>query len=339
MKMRKSLCLLATVVAMSSFSLSSHAQDDDAGAAEAKKQYQAGTQAYQARRFTEAALAFEAAAAYKANAVVLYAAAQAWEQANAPERAADAYSRALDVQGLTPQQTVTAKDRVASLEKTLGTLVVTGPEGFKVQIDSLTTTTVPARLHAAPGTHVLVVRPTKGDVQKRDVTLDLGLAENIDVTPKVEAPKVEAPKLEPPKTVTVEVEGPPRLSWKKAVGFSAIGLGAMGLVSGVILGLSANDAADAYNAGPTRQSFDHANGLATWTTIAFVTGGVFVAGGVVLVLLPESKSSPAATPSDASPEAKPSTPSGKPTDLETPPKEPALSFVPTLGGAMLRGAF
>lgn len=332
--MRKSLFAFATIVALSTSALSAHAQDDDAGAAEAKKQYQAGTQAYQARRFNEAALAFEAAAAYKANAVVLYAAAQAWEQANAPERAADAYSRALDVQGLTAQQQATAKERVASLEKTLGTLVVTGPDGYKVQLDALTTTVVPARLHASPGAHVLVVRPPKGDMQKRDVTLDLGLAENVDVTPKVEAPKVEAPKAEAPKVTRVEVEGPPRLSWKKAAGFSAIGLGAMGVVSGIVLGLSANDAADAYNAGPTRQAFDHANGLATWTTVAFITGGVFVAGGVVLVLLPESKSAVAA---DAAPPPA-TTPGAKP-DLEAPPKEPALSLSPGLGGAMLRGTF
>jgi hypothetical protein len=336
--MRKSLCVLATLVACSTLAHSARAQDDDSGAADAKKQYQAGTQAYQARRFNEAALAFEAAAAYKANAVVLYAAAQAWEQSNAPERAADAYSRALDVSGLTPQQTVTAKERVASLEKTLGTLVVTGPEGFKVQLDSLTTTTVPARLHAAPGTHVLVVRASKGEMQKRDVTLDLGLAESLDVTPKVEAPKVEAPKVEAPKPVTIEVEGPPRVSVKKAIGFTAIGLGVMGLASGVVLGLNANDAGDAYNAGPTRRAFDHANALATWTTIAFISGGVFVAGGIVLVLLPESKSS---TASDAAPEVKPDAPSGKPDDHETPPKEPSLSLslVPTLGGAMFRGSF
>ncbi len=334
--MRKSILALATALAVSTSVFSAYAQDDDSAAADAKKQYQLGTQAYAARRFNEAALAFEAAAAYKANAVTLYTAALAWEQANAPERAADAYSRALTAEGLTAQQQATAKDRVAALEKSLGTLIVTGPDGFKVQIDNLTTTTVPARMHASPGTHVLVVRPSKGDMQKRDVTLDLGLADTLDVTPKVEAPKVEAPKVVAPQTVTVEVEGPPRLSWKKAVGFSAMGLGVMGVAGGVILGLSAQTAGDAYNAGPTRQSFDSANGLATWSTIAFITGGVLVAGGLVFVLLPESKHAAETTETNSTPAATPAAPKGDP---EAVPKEPALSLMPTLGGAVVRGVF
>jgi hypothetical protein len=45
----------------------------------------------------------------------------------------------------------------------------------------------------------------------------------------------------------------------------------------------------AYDAAPTRAAYDHAQALSTWTTVAFVAGGVFTAGGVVLLLLPESK--------------------------------------------------
>ena len=310
-----------------------HAQqsgDDDAAAAEAKRQYQAGTQAYGARRFNEAALAFEAAASYKANGVTLYTAALAWEQANAPERAADAYQRAVDAGGLTQQQAQTCKDRIGALEKTLGTLVVSGPDGFKVQLDAFTTTTVPARLHATPGMHVLVIKGPKG-VEKRDVSLDLGQSTPIDVTPKVEAPKAAPPPPPPEKVVTVEVEGPPRLSWMKAAGFGALGLGVMGCVSAIVLGISANDAGDAYNAAPSQAAYDHANGLATWTTVAWITGGIFVAGGVALVLIPEKKAEKAAPPPDK--------PADEKHDPETPPKEPALSLVPGLGGAMLRGAF
>jgi hypothetical protein len=307
------------------------AQDDD-GAAEAKRQYQSGTVAFAAKRFNEAALAFEAAASYKANAVTLYTAAISWDQANAPERAADAYARALDAQGLTPQQQSTAKERLAALEKSLGTVSVTGPDGFKVQLDAFTAAPVPARLHGSPGMHTLVIRGTGGKApEKRDVSLDLGPNSPIDVTPKVVV--VPKPvKVEEPKIVTVEVEGPPRLSLKKAAGFSAIGVGAMSWVSAVILGLSAQEAGDAYNIAPTRSALDHANGLATWSTVAWVAGGVFVAGGVVLVILPEGGSK----------KDEPSEKSEKPAekgDPELPPKEPALGLAPTLGGFMLRGSF
>jgi hypothetical protein len=146
-------------------------------------------------------------------------------------------------------------------------------------------------------------------------------------------PKVE----DAPKVVTVEVEGPPRLSWRKAAGFGAIGLGAMSCVSAALLGSSALDAGDAYNAAPTRASFDHANSLATWSTVTWITGGVFLAGGVALVLLPEHKS--AAKQDEKATDKDGDKPSDKQQDLELPPKEPALGLLPTLGGAVLRGTF
>src|SRR5271170_4982971 len=85
-------------------------------AQEARQQYQAGTQAYQAKRFVEAALHFEAAVIQRPHAVALYTAALAWEQASRPERAADDFARALDVQGLSAAQIQQAHDRLSTLE-------------------------------------------------------------------------------------------------------------------------------------------------------------------------------------------------------------------------------
>src|SRR5262245_18875079 len=91
-------------------------------AAEARQQYQDGSKAFAGKRYHEAAMHFEAAASFKANAVALYTAALAWDLASRPERAADAYGRSLEVAGLDAKQTAVSKDRVATLEKTLGTL-------------------------------------------------------------------------------------------------------------------------------------------------------------------------------------------------------------------------
>src|SRR5690242_9414755 len=76
-----------------------NAQDDTASA-EARSQYGLGTQAFQAKKYVEAATHFEAAAAARSSAVALYTAGLAWDLAGKQERAADAYSRALEAPGL-----------------------------------------------------------------------------------------------------------------------------------------------------------------------------------------------------------------------------------------------
>jgi tetratricopeptide (TPR) repeat protein len=306
----------------------SFAQGDvsEANAAEAKKQFAIGTKAFSAGHFPEAAQAFEAAAAARPNAVALYTAALAWEQAPQSERAADDYGRALDMTGggLNPQQTNTARERVTALEKTLGTLAVTGPDGYKVQLDQFTEAPVPVRLHGTPGTHALSVRAPGKTPEKREVLLEGGQTQNMDVTP-VPVKKVEqAPPPPPPKEVVVE-KPVHELSLMKALGFSAIGVGGAATLTAILLGISALDAGDAYNAAPTHASLVHANALATWTTVSWIAAGVFIAGGVTLVLIP-APSSAAATKE-------------KEKEKEKSSDEARLSIVPTLGGAMLQGAF
>lgn len=266
------------------------AQENDP-AAEAKRQYNLGTQAYSARRFVEAALAFEAAAAIKPNAVTLYTAGLAWEQANQPERAADAFSRALDLPGLLPQQQQNAKDRVSTLERSLGTLVVTGPEGTKVQLDALTEAPVPARLHAPPGMHALAIRWTDAPIEKRDVTLEVGKTTTLEAVKNVPTKPIEQPTppplpVAPPPVVAPE---PEKMPVTRIVGIGAIGASiAMGVAT-IALGVSALDAKSAYDAAPSRAAFDHANGLATWTNVGWITALVLAGAGVTLVLLPGPK--------------------------------------------------
>ena len=98
--------------------------DDPDPSVEARQQYQQGTKAFSGKKYADAALHFEAAAALKPSAIALYTAALAWDLARQPERAADAFTRALDVSGLDEKQTNTARDRVATLEKTLGAVDV-----------------------------------------------------------------------------------------------------------------------------------------------------------------------------------------------------------------------
>jgi hypothetical protein len=268
-------------------------------AAEARQQYQQGTKAFSGKKYNEAALHFESAAAFKASAIALYTAALAWDLANKPERAADAFSRALDVPGLDEKQTNTAKDRLATLENQLGTAQVSAPDGWKVQLDSFTEAPTPAKLHGATGSHTITIRTSSKETKRREVTLEAGKVEKIDLKeePKPEPPKPsdlpETPSK--PDTKPTTPSGPealpPRLAhpfWTtpRVAGVGVAGLGVAGVIGGIILGLNANDAADAYKAAPTQPAFDHASSLQTWTNVTLIAGVVLIAGGIALVAIP-----------------------------------------------------
>lgn len=286
---------LALAFALSTFLLAQNAIAQDAvapadSAAEARSQYQQGTQAFAQKRYAEAALHFEAAASYRVNAVTLYTAGLAWDLASRAERAADAFSRALDVgTGLDAKQTQTAKDRVAQLERSLGTLTVTGPEGTKVQLDQLSEVTVPARLHASPGVHALSVRMPGRSIERRDVTLEIGRTTPYEVKEEVK-PKEEPPpppKVEPPPAPALQAAPSSFWTLRRVIGVGVGGVGIAAIGATAILGINANDAKDAYDAGPTRASFDHASSLQTWTNVMLVSSIVLVAGGAALVLIPD----------------------------------------------------
>jgi len=304
-----------------------HAQDD---AAEAKKQFLAGTKAFSNGKFAEAATAFEAAAALKPNAVALYTAALAWEQASQSERAADDYGRAVELPAgsLTAQQESTAKERLAALEKVLGTLAVSGPEGTKVQLDQFTETVVPVRLHGTGGTHSLGVKLPGKSPEKREVLLDGGQTQKLDLSPTpVVVHHDDHNTTAPPKEVVVE-KSVSHFSVLKALGFTAIGVGATSAIAALILGISAQDAGDAYNRAPNHDAYVHANALADWCTGAWITAGVMVAAGITLVLIPEKSSGDAAAT--------------KPEKKEKAPDDNAaarLQIVPSFGGFLLKGTF
>jgi hypothetical protein len=284
-------CVLAAGLATSGLA----SADDEAASAEARAQYQLGTQAFQAKKYAEAATHFEAAAAARSSAVALYTAGLAWDLAGKQERAADAFSRALEAPGLDPKQTTNAKEKVATYERTLGTAAVRGPEGWKVQLDSLTEAPVPARLHALAGAHSLAVKAPGKPVEHRDLLLEAGKVVEVTLKdepakpPPVATPEPTEPPKEPPKEPAPVRTSSHENYWtiRRVAGVGVAGLGVAVLGAGAVLGINANGAKDAYDARPSREAFDHASSLETWTNVAFIAGAVCVAGGVVLVVLPD----------------------------------------------------
>lgn len=282
---------LVCLVALAAVATAAPARADEDSAVEARQQYQQGTKAFSGKKYAEAALHFEAAAALKPSAIALYTAALAWDLASRPERAADAYSRSLDVSGLDEKQTNTAKERIAALEKSMGTVQVVGPEGTKVQLDTFTEVKVPAKLHGAPGNHSLSVRVTNKPVEKKDVTLEAGKSISLDLKeePKPAPPPVEEP---PKKDVPAKPEPlPPRLAhpfWTtpRVIGVGVAGLGIAAIGGAIILGFNAKDAESAYKDAPSRPALDHASTLQTWTNVTIIAGAVLAAGGVALIAIP-----------------------------------------------------
>ncbi len=288
--------------------------------ADAARQSELGRQAFKAKRFAQAAHLYDAAAALGRQPSAYFSAALAWELAERSERAADAFARALantsGGEALGAPEASQAKDRLDTLERSLGTLDVKAPAGWTVQLDGAPEAPAPARLHGVAGIHSLAVAAPDRPIARRDVRLEIGkpLALALKDEPLAKTP-VDGPKRDAapapaapvaPRIVMVEPSGQVR----RAIGFTAMGLGVASLGAALVLGLETVDARNAFNASPSRPLYDHEQTLQTWTNVTLIGGAILAVGGAVLVLWPSSNSA-----------------------------EATVGFAPSLGGGSLVGRF
>jgi hypothetical protein len=250
---------------------------DDAAAAHARALYDTGTQAFARGRYLEAALDFEVAATFKRSAIALYTAALSWERANSPERAADDYARAVVVGDLPPDTATAASLRLTQLRKVLGVVAVTAPADWRVQLDDHGEVEPPATLHGAAGVHTITARAPGQPLQRVSVVLRAG-----EIAAPLALPSTSAAPAPDGSTRS----GPPA---RQLAGSVAMGAGFSALLAGTLLGLEALDARNAYDASPSHATFEHANSLSLWTDVALASGGVLLAGGLVLVLWPSPR--------------------------------------------------
>jgi len=295
-----------------------HAHADDA--AEAKRRFGEGTKAMAEGRFREAALHFEAASRLRPHGVASYTAAVAWDKAEDPARAADNFWRALDLPGLPPKEQKVAKERLATLEESLGTAKIDGPPSLSVQFEGLTEAHPPVKLHAPAGVKVLlVVRDDK--VERRDVILKAGQTIDIDVSEPLEVAKptasvsasASAPPPPPPPPPPPVKSG---MSTRKLIGFGAMGAGVISGGVAIALGLKTMSKRDDYEANPTREGYDSAVSSKTWTNVAWAGAVVLGGVGAALVFWPEGKK-----------------------EKETDEEKASITLSPTLGGVQLGGTF
>jgi hypothetical protein len=285
------VCALGLAVSTARAQVAS-ADDSDAAANAARSQYNAGTKAFADQRYAEAALAFEAAADAKPSAVALFTAALSWDRTNAPDRAADDYARAVALGGLPADKGAQAKDRLSVLEGTLGAATVSGPDGARVQLDANSERPVPATLHGSAGVHTLTVRAPGGAIERRSVVLERGKTSTLDLATAPPGPAPDNQAQPTPAPAPAErAPRPARSDWRTPVGIAATGVGGATLLAGVLFGVEANDAKNAYTAAPAQATYNHASSMQTWTNVALIAGGVITAVGVTLIVWPALSSS------------------------------------------------
>lgn len=260
--------------------------------AEARHLYTQAKEAFKDHKYAEAARGFEAASHLHPAAVALYTAAQAWEFAGKDARAADDYARSLKIPKLSASQDARAKERLAALEKKVGTLVVKGKASTRAQLDDGISFSLPARLHGTAGDHTLSLTDASGLTSKRTLSLAAGRTMTMEAEPQKAPPPKSTPappKPAPPTPVATSKPPPPEAesshsSFLETFGFVTTGIGVGGLVGGMMLGLSANDSASTYKATPSQATYDHAKGLQTKTNIMLIAGGALTAVGLGLVI-------------------------------------------------------
>jgi hypothetical protein len=276
------------------------ARADDAGAA-AKKQFEEGMTAFQAKHYEEAALAFEAAASHKPHPVATYTAALAWERASRPERAADDYARSLVGESSAPgglpdmrlgsEDAERARAALDRLERVLGTVVLLEPAGATATIDDSAEAPLPARLHALPGNHRLKLRTPNAHARSMTIKLEAGrtttLAFETDTATSETATPSPTANSSPPLAA-------PRgaVSVRQRVGYGLIGSGVAAFLGSAVLWSLAEDAKSSFIAQPTDTTYDHARRLETWTNVAWISGTALALGGAALAFWPAGASSP-----------------------------------------------
>jgi hypothetical protein len=277
-----------------SFAPASHA-DEDQVTSKAHKLYSDAKKALGDKHYKEAALGFEAASRLKPHAVALYTAAQAWELAGDPARAADAYTLALATPKLSDSQAERCNSRLAELGKSLGVLSVAGDAGTRIRLDDHMELGAPTKVYGSAGEHRLRIERVDGTSETKTVTLEAGKQSSLDSSVKPEA-QPETPEVKPKKVHMAEPAKHPVESEKphgsalKTIGFVSLGAGLGVLGGAALLAMSAKDAESTYNSSPSDDTYDHAKSLEKRTNIALIAGGVLTVAGAGLVIWQSSKS-------------------------------------------------
>lgn len=301
-RVRPGLVVAATLVAAAVAATAATGARADDRQAEAARRFQAGSEAYGRGDFRAAARSFDEAYRVAPRAAAVYNAGLSWESAGERTRAADDYTRALERSDLGTAERADATGRLRALERTLGRLTLSAPAGTTLTMDAVEVPPGSTVAHVEPGRHELHAAYADGREDTRTLNVRAGEAqavrlgdahaEETPAPPTGDGPKPPAGAHDDTATATEPNRIPAYIAFGGAVVSSIVA------VACFETGLAARN--DFENGGSHDPSLrDKAETLRTATWVSWGLAGTLAATGLVLYLLPPSRSAPSPAPSSA----------------------------------------
>jgi tetratricopeptide (TPR) repeat protein len=279
------------------------AADPDAAAV---REFHEGQQAYARGDFRAAAQRFEAAFRDDPRGAIVYNAGLSWQAAGEPARSADDYAFALATTDLPAENAADARTRLGALEKSLGRIDVTSPQGSRVSVAHADRLPPPAHVHVPPGRYTVTVLLADDSSRQRSVSVRAGEWAHLDFSddraaePAATSAPIADESPHPAPTTTAEPTAATAGSSSQRT-WGWITLGAAGVLAGVSAWLTVQffDANSENNKDRSTASHDDAVAAATRLDIGLIATAA--AAGVGIALLLTAPSAPATVAMHATP--------------------------------------
>jgi hypothetical protein len=264
-------------------------QSDDKVAA--GETFHAATEAYNRGDFEAAARSFEVSYRLAPHPNTAYNAGLAWQAAGRLARAADAFTLAVAMDGISAEQRADAESRLAEINPQLSIVHIVAPPGTRVTLAHAKKRVAPASIHVAPGEYVLTSEFSDGRTidQKVKATTSGGEV-NIEVAAPASSPTPAPGNTSPtPRPAPDPMPDDDATTRNQAQWISGWVLVGASVVSGGVaigLGVGALQAKDEFEAsGNTdREARDEAATLRTTTNVMWAAAGAFAVTGVLLLV-------------------------------------------------------
>ncbi len=252
---------------------------------EAQAAFERAEAAFADGSYGDAARLFEQADQLAPHASVIFNAAVAWDHAGDSPRAASAYKRALEREGLSRDQAAQSEKRLSELSARLVYVHLAKPLGVTVSVAHVRNEVIPARFFLEPGEYEVLLED--GDKRRTDtIKVVRGRQSRFEFEPL----KDNAPPPPPPPPPDVKDSVPSKT--QETLGWVLLGAGVVGAGVATYFGTQALDAQDkamrentsSGGLGSTQETHDLAERLQLQTNIAWGGAGLLGATGVVLLL-------------------------------------------------------